>query len=133
MDALIRFAPSCHAATLMVLRGQIATSWKGFARSGAPQPELAVPLDQPGLVPRVAHRNQTARGPASELEPIDRLLLEELGPEEGELLVVPISIGGEVMCVIAMVIETDAASNTAESIAAAAGAAFARLMRDASR
>ncbi|MDB4961886.1 MAG: ral secretory system protein domain protein [Myxococcales bacterium] len=133
MDALFRFAPSCHAATLLVLRGQIATSWKGFCRSGAPHPELAVPLDQPGLVPRVANRNQTARAPSSDLGPIDQLLMASLGHSTGELIAVPISIGGEVMCVIAMVTEADSASTTAESIAAAAGAAFARLMRDASR
>ena len=133
MDALFRFAPSCHAATMLVLRGQIATSWKGFCRSGAPHPELAVPLDQPGLVARAAHRNQTARALASDLSPIDQLLMSSLGHEDGELIVVPVSIGGDVMCVIAMVTELEAASATAESIAAAAGAAFARLMRNASR
>ena len=133
MDALFRFAPSCHAATMMVLRGQIATSWKGFCRSGAPHPELAVPLDQPGLVPRAAHRNQTVRAPSSDLGPIDQVLMVSLGHKVGELLVVPISIAGAVMCVIAMVTETDASAATPESIAAAAGAAFARLMRDASR
>jgi len=133
MDALFRFAPSCHAATMMVVRGQIATSWKGFCRSGAAQPELVVPLDQPGLVPRAVHRNQTARAPSSDLGPIDRRLMSSFGHEDGELLVAPVSIGGDVMCVIAMVVELDAASTTPESIAAAAGAAFARLMRDASR
>jgi len=133
MDALFRFAPSCHAATMLVVRGQIATSWKGFCRSGAPHPELAVPLDQPGLVARVAHRNQTAWEPSSDLGPIDRRLMSSLGHEDGVLLVVPVSIGGDVMCVLAMVTEPDAASTTAESIAAAAGAAFARLMRNASR
>ena len=133
MDALFRFAPSCHAATMLVVRGQIATSWKGFCRSGAPHPELAVPLDQPGLVARAAHRNLTAWGPCSDLSPIDQRLMSSLGHDDGVLLVVPVSIGGDVMCVMAMVTEPDAASTTAESIAAAAGAAFARLMRNASR
>ncbi len=133
MDALFRFAPSCHAASFMVLRGQVATSWKGFCRSGAPPAELAVPLDQPGLVPRASQRNATARAPASDLGPIDQLLMVSLGHTLGELVVVPISISGSVMCVIAMVAETDTTAATPESIAAAAGAAFARLMRAASR
>jgi len=133
MDALFRFAPSCHAASLMVLRGQVATSWKGFCRSGAPPPEIVVPLDQPGLVPRAAQRKATARAPSSDLGPIDQLLMVTLGHSAGELVVVPISISGEVMCVLAMVSEVDATAATPESVAAAAGAAFARLMRHASR
>lgn len=133
MHALFRFAPSCHASTLMVLRGTVATSWKGFCRSGAPHPELAVPLDQPGLIPRAAKSNQTVRAPSSDLSPMDQLLLVSLGHKVGELVVVPISISNEVMCVIAMVTEAEATTATPESIAAAAGGAFARLMRHASR
>jgi hypothetical protein len=132
VDALFRFMPSCHAATLLVVRGGIATSWRGFCRSGAPEAEVAVPLDQPGLVARVTHRNTTARAPMTDLGPLDQLLIASMGAE-GELLVVPVSISNQVMCVIAMVTEPDAQSGTAESISAAAGAAFARLMRDASR
>ena len=58
---------------------QVATSWKGFCRSGAPQPEIAVPLDQPGLVPRASQSNATARATATDLGPIDQLLLVSLG------------------------------------------------------
>lgn len=132
LEALFRFAPSCHAATLLVVRGGIATSWRGFCRSGAPEAEVSVPLDQPGLVPRASHRNTTSRSPMRELGPIDQLLLAALGAT-GDLCVVPISISGQVLCVIAMVSEPDSQLGTAESIAAAAGGAFARLMRDASR
>ena len=132
IDALFRFAPSCHAATLLVVRGGIATTWKGFCRSGAPEAEISVPLDQPGLVPRCSHRNTTVRAPMSDLTPIDQLLLATMGAE-GELVMVPVSIGGQVMCVIAMVMEADASTEAAESISAAAGAAFSRLMRDAGR
>jgi hypothetical protein len=132
IEALFRFAPSCHAATMLVVRGGIATSWRGFCRSGAPEADVAVPLDQPGLVPRASHRNCTMRAPMSDLGPIDQLLLASLGAT-GELCVVPISISGRVLCVLAMVTEPDAQLGTAESIAVAAGAAFARLMRDASR
>ncbi len=132
IEALFRFAPSCHAATMLVVRGGMATSWRGFCRSGAPEADVAVPLDQPGLVPRASHRNATTRAPMSDLGPIDQLLLASLGAT-GELCVVPVSISGHVLCVIAMVTEPDAQLGTAESIAVAAGAAFARLMRDASR
>ena len=132
IDALFRFMPPCRAASLLVVRGGIATSWRGFCRSGAPEAEISVPLDQPGLVPRASHRNTTVRAALGDLGPLDQLLMTSLGAE-GELAVVPISIAGQVLCVIAMVTETDTPTGTAESIAAAAGAAFARLMRDASR
>lgn len=133
IDTLFRFAQSCEAATLLVVRGQVATSWKGFCRSGAPQPEIAVPLDQASLVPRATRENQTMRAPAIELSPIDQLLLVSLGAQSGDLVVVPVSIAGQVMCAIAMVTESNAQTATAESIAAAAGAAFSRLIRDAAR
>lgn len=132
IETLFRFAQSCHAATLLVVRGQIATSWKGFCRFGASAAEISVPLDQPGLLPRASHRNTTVRAPISDLGPLDQLLMASFGAN-GELVVVPVAIGGQVMCLIAMVTEPDAPTGTAESIAAAAGAAFQRLMRDASR
>jgi hypothetical protein len=133
MDTLFRFAMSCEAAIILVVRGDAAMSWKGFSRSGAPLAEIAVPMDQPGLVPRVIESNQTARARCTELGPIDQLLLISLAQQAGELVVVPVSIGGQVMSVIALVCEPGSAVATAESIAAAAGAAFARLMRYASR
>ena len=133
MSALFRFATSCDAAVFLVIRGQAATAWKGFNRSGAPTPELSVPVDQPGLVPRAIASNATTLAPASDLGPIDQLLLVSLGQTSGDLAVVPVSIGGTVMCVIAMVTATDAAIMTAESIAAATGAAFSRMIRDAAR
>jgi hypothetical protein len=114
------------------VRGGIATSWKGFCRSGAPEAEVSVPLDQPGLVARASHRNASARARMTDLGPLDKLLVSSLGAE-GDLVVVPIAISSQVLCVIAMVTEPEAQPGTAESIAAAAGAAFARLMRDASR
>jgi len=133
MDALFRFAPSCEAALMLVVRGEVAIGWKGFARSGATPPEMAVPMNAPGLVPRVVEHNCTVRSPSTELGPIDQLLLVSLGQQSGELVVVPVSIAGTVMCAIAMVTVKDAPTASAESIAAAAGAAFARLIRHASR
>ncbi len=132
-DTLFRFLLSCDAALVLVIRGDAAISWKGFARSGAALPEVAVPLDQPGLIPRVIERCQSCRLTATELGPIDQLLLVSLGAQSGDLVVVPVSISNRVMCVIAMATQPDTPPTTAESIAAAAGAAFARLMRNASR
>ena len=132
-ETLFRFMMSCEAALVLVIRGDSAISWRGFSRNGGSLPEVAVPLDTAGLVPRVMERCQTCRSPASDLGPIDQLLLVSLGAQSGELVIVPISIGNVVTCVIAMAAPTGCQTGTAESIAAAAGAAFARLMRNASR
>ena len=132
VDALFRFMPSCHAATILVVRGEIATSWKGFCRAGGSEADVAVPLEKPCLVAKCVHRNTTARAGGADLNALDRALVQALSAE-GELLVVPISIVGQVMGALALVVEPDANSLTPESIAAAAGAGFARLMRDASR
>jgi hypothetical protein len=133
MDTIFRFAPSCEAALMLVIRGEVAISWKGFVRSGATPPEIAVPMEQAGLVPRAVANNATVRQVAADLAPIDQLLLVSLGQQTGDLVVVPVSIANQVMCVIAMVTERNAQTASAESIAVAAGAAFARLMRDAGR
>jgi hypothetical protein len=133
IDTLDRFAPACDAAIVLVIRGATAIGWKGFVRAGAPLGEIAVPMEDGGLVPRAVELNVTLRKPAAELARIDRLLLGSLGRHDGELLVVPISIADQVLCVIALAAALDAPITCAEPIAAAAGAAFARLMRDASR
>lgn len=133
LDALERFVPTCEAAAVLVLRGQIATSWLGFCRSAAAQAEIVVPLDQPGLVERAARDHRPVRAAAGDLPPLDQLLLVSLGGRAGELAVVPILVAGQVMCVLAMVVEVGAPLAAAEAVAGAAGAAFARLMRDASR
>ena len=138
LDAIDRFVPACEAAILLVKRGDVAISWKGFARGGSGLPELAVPIgapDPPGLVSLAIDTGTTARGGAVELGPIDLLLRRSLGDTGGELAVVPISIGGQVMCAIAITLEQGASASAedAEALAAAAGAAFARLIRAASR
>lgn len=132
-ETLFRFMLSCDAALMLVIRGDAAMSWKGFSRAGGTLPEIAMPLDQPGLIPRVIERVATVRSPSSDLSPIDQLLLVSLGAKSGDLVVVPVSIANSVMCVIALATQADSSPATAESVAAAAGAAFARLMRNASR
>src|SRR5262245_1079469 len=133
IDTLDRFAPACDAAILLVVRGATAIGWKGFVRGGGALGEIAVPMEDGGLVPRAVEHNVTMRKACHELEAIDRLLLASLGRDSGDLVVVPISIAEQVMCVIAIATAEDAPLASAEPIAAAAGAAFARLMRDASR
>ncbi|MEO8706309.1 MAG: hypothetical protein ABI867_40140 [Kofleriaceae bacterium] len=133
MSALERFLPTCEAATLLVVRGEIAIGWKGHSRGGHQLPDIAVPLDQVGLVPRSIQRMATQRASAAELHPIDQLLVVSLGCRSGDLCVIPVTIAEQVMCLIALVVTPDTAISSGESIAAACGAAFARLMRDASR
>jgi hypothetical protein len=133
IDALVRFAPVCDAGMLLVIRGEVAIGWKYFCRDGANPPELAVPLDQPGLCVSAVERDCTARAPAGSLGEIDLLLLRALGKLDGDLAVVPIPIAGKVMCLLAVVAAEGREIAAVEAIAAAAGAAFARLIRDASR
>jgi hypothetical protein len=136
LQTLSKFATTCHAATLLVVRGHVATTWKSFSRTGDTPGELSLRVDQPGLVGRATHRNATARASASDLGDIDVALTTALcdgAPTGLDLLVVPIPISGHVVCLLALVAEPDTPSTTAETIAAAVGAAFARLMRNASR
>jgi hypothetical protein len=133
IDTLDRFAPACEAAILLVVRGATAIGWKGFQRAGSGLPEIAVPMDAAGLVPRAASLNVSLRRASVELDPIDRLLLASLGRSDGDLVVVPIAVADRVMCVIAIATADNAPIACAEPIAAAAAAAFARLMRNAGR
>jgi hypothetical protein len=131
IDTLERFT-AADAAILLVIRGATAIGWKGFVRASCTLGELAVPMEAASLVPIAVECNLTVRRPSSELCEIDRLLLASLGRTTGDLVVVPIAIVDQVMCVIALAADA-APIPGAEAIAAAAGAAFARLMRDASR
>ncbi|HUS33186.1 MAG TPA: hypothetical protein VMZ53_32010 [Kofleriaceae bacterium] len=133
--ALERFVPKCDAALLLVIRGDIATGWVHFSRDGSSTPDIAVPLDKPGLVPRSIMHNMTTRGMPDDLNAIDQALAASLGDADPEdhLAISPISIGGQVMCLLAAVIKADAPSSPLDVVASAAGAAFTRLIRDASR
>ncbi|HEY0194465.1 MAG TPA: hypothetical protein VGC42_25305 [Kofleriaceae bacterium] len=131
IDTLERFTP-CEAALLLVIRGALAIGWKGFQRGRGALGELAVPLDG-GLIPAVVQHNHVLRQPCRDLAPIDRLLLDSLGQDAGDLVVVPIAIADQVLCVIALAAAEAGELPGAEAAAQAAAAAFARLMRDASR
>jgi len=134
IDTLLRFAPVCDAAMLLVVRGDAAIAWKHFARDGGPMREVAVPLDQPGLVPIVVQDQCTARAPAAVLGEVDLLLVQSISRKtNGDLVVAPIPIAGRVMALIAAVCDAGGQIAPVEAVAAAAGAAFGRLIRDASR
>ncbi len=137
IDALQRFVPVCEAAVLLVVRGDVATSWGRFSRSNVMGMELAVPLDRPGLVPTAIERNAPVRSGVAALGPIDQALLRTMMPGDGELrgdlVVVPVAIADQVMSVIATTTPPDAAVEGVETVAASAATAFARLIRDAAR
>lgn len=133
IEALQKFVPACEAALLLVVRGDVAIGWKHFCRTGTSNGEIAVPLDEPGLVPSAVRNNATARGRAADLNPIDQLLLRALGRESGDLAVIPIAIAGQVMCALASATATDGGLMPVEAIASSAGIAFSRLIREASR
>lgn len=133
IDTLDRFVPSCEAAVLLVIRGGVAIGWKQFSRVRSPSAELAVPLDQPGLVPTVIERNSVVRSNVAQLGAIDEKLMRSLSAPRGDLVVVPIAIADRVMCLIAATTEPNARLEALEGVGHAAAAAFARLIRDASR
>ena len=136
LDALDRFVPACEAAILLVKRGDVAISWKGFARGGHELPQIAVPIGEAtptGLVSIAIEAEATVRSRACDLGPVDQLLRRSLGDTGDELALVPISIGGQIMCAIALTLAPGAGVEAAEALAGAAGAAFARLMHAASR
>lgn len=134
IDTLLRFAPVCDAAMLLVVRGDAAIAWKSFSRDGGPMQEVAVPLDQPGLVPIAVADECTARAPANVLGEVDMLLVRSISRKtHGDLVVAPIPIAGRVMALIAAVCDPGGQIAPVEAVAAAAGAAFGRLIRDASR
>lgn len=131
--ALEHFVPTCAAAILLVVRGAVAVSWKQFSRVCETSAEIAVPLDQPGLVPAVIDNNAMARSNVAEVSAIDEALVRSLGELRGDLVVVPISIADNVVALIATTTDAGASVEGVELVAAAATAAFARLIRDASR
>jgi hypothetical protein len=130
---LQQFVPTCDAAILLVVRGDVALSWKQFSRACETSTDIAVPLDQPGLVPTVIDKNAIARKGIADVSAIDEALMRALGELRGDLVVVPISVADKVIALIATATEADAPVENIELVASAASAAFARLIRDASR
>jgi len=134
IETLDRYVPSCNAALLLVIRGDVAIGWKHFSREEDGTSEVAVPLDQDGIVPTAISRKTTTRLPTEELNSLDVRLLRAVGNGDGsDLAVFPIMIADQVMCLLAAATAPEAELAQIEAIASAASAAFARLIRDASR
>jgi len=134
LEAIARFMPSAASAMLMFVRGGIAVSSAGFSRAGAALPEIAVPIDQPSMVMVAIEHNAPARAGAGELgSTIDQRLLHALGALDGDLVVVPVAVADQVLGLLVMAASTEQPLPGSHAIANAAGLAFARLMRDASR
>jgi len=134
LETVARFMPTAASAMLMAVRGGIAVGWAGFARSGSVLPEIAVPIDQPSMIMVAVEHNAPARAAAGELDQtIDQRLLEALGARDGDLVVVPVAVADQVLGLLVMAASHDAPLAGSHAIANAAGLAFARLMRDASR
>lgn len=133
MDAVERFARSCHCAVLLVVRGDAATTWRSYCRTNSSAPELAVPLDEPGVVPTAVKAVQTARAKDNQQSQIDRKLLLALGSPDSELAAIPVAVSGTALGVLAVAIDPDEPIPNVDTIASAAGAALGRLMRDAAR
>lgn len=134
IETLEKFVPSCNSALMLVIRGGVAIGWKHFSRASDGNPEVAVPLDQEGMVPDAIASKGPRRCVAEDLAALDGLLLRAVGNgEDSELVVVPIMIADQVMCILAAATAPSAEIAPLEAVASAAGAAFARLIRDASR
>jgi hypothetical protein len=133
IQTVAQFVPSTQAALMLTVAGPVAIAHAGFSRVTATLPEVAVPLDRPGLIARVIESKAPARGAAADLGAIDFRVLSALGTTDDDLVVLPISAGTRVVGLIALATRRHAALASAESITAAAGAAFGRLARDAER
>lgn len=94
-----------------------------------------MPTQEAGLIASAIADNTIQHAPVAELGPVDAKLVRALGVAGGELVVVPVPIATRVMCVVAAIVHGDTGEALAplEAIAGAASAAFARLVRDASR
>jgi hypothetical protein len=136
LEAVERFVPHCGAALLLVVRGDVAIGWKHFSRADDGTSEVAVPLDQEGLVPSAIETKRPMRRAALELSALDALLLRAVGQgnePDSALAVIPITIADQVMCMLAAATTVDADLASLEAIVGAAATAFARLIRDAGR
>jgi hypothetical protein len=133
IDAIEQLVKKCNAAVLLVVRGRAAVSWTGFCRDDTELPALAMPLDHHGLFPAVISRRTAMRGESGNLNALDYLLLASLGARFGDLYLAPIIVSGHVIAMFAIAKASNANVDEIAQIAEATGAAFARLMRDASK
>ena len=133
IDAIEGLIKHGSAAMLLVVRGKAAVGWLCFSRDGAELPAIAVPLEHHGLFPAAISRKRMVRGESGNLNALDYLLLASLGSRFGDLVVAPINVGEHIIAMFAVAKPSGVRLVGLEDIADAAGAGFARLMRDASK
>jgi hypothetical protein len=92
---------------VLIVRGELMIGWRGFRRSTGPRPNRRA-LDQPGLIREPSSASRPCVRQRADLGPIDQLLLVSLGQTTGDPVVVPVTIANQVMCLMAMVVETGA-------------------------
>lgn len=119
-----------EAVVLFSLRGAIVVSSASFRRDGKKLQSLALPLEERGAVASALRTKALVRTGPEHIE-IDRRLLLSLGLDGGHLVVAPLVIGAR--AIAALVVASRVAVDVAvvETMAGAAAAGFARLMREA--
>jgi hypothetical protein len=133
IEAVVTEVAACRAATLLIVRGQAATSWTSFRRTGVETHQLAVALDRPGLARTVIQRRTAVHAAAGDLTEPDYLLLTALDSDEGDLIIAPITADGSVVALLVAAVTPGTPADRLGTITEAAGAAFTRLMREASQ
>lgn len=124
---------------IMVIRPPMALGWRGFCPAGEEAIEsLAVPLDQPGCLASIHGAGQGASGAidGEHATVMDQRMWEVFGaPTPAEVLVAPIMIGTQVVCLLYAQSQTGlgSARDLGPALAANASIAFGRLLRAAQR
>lgn len=132
MDTIASFTV-IRAAAFLVVRGRVASSCCTFQREGARLAPISVALDEPGLARALVRRAALVRAASGDLIETDYVLLHALGEQFGELVLVPVNVGSDLIAILALAVDTNASVAELCQIADAAGVALDRLMRDAIR
>jgi hypothetical protein len=118
------------AAMLVIRRGTLV----GHGARGASVQEerfrhLVIPLDEPSLFRDVAQSQLPFRGPLPDA-PAHRAIVGTLGRHPGDVLIVPIAVGGKAIAILyAAGIEAPLPEAALQELALEAGDAYERLIR----
>jgi hypothetical protein len=132
------FGGCLDAGMLLVVREPVAIGWKGFVRGGdaGSIEAIAVPLDQPSALAGPYRDGRGTFGRLAEATLIDRRLWKAIGgPPPDEVLVAPIVLGGQTVCLLYAQGRGRPAAFAADAaaLAEATSQAFERLLRAAQR
>jgi hypothetical protein len=134
VDALGHFVEQARGVAMFVVRGAIATSWASFAASGTARlGPVAIALDKPGAMRLAIGERALKRIAVGEMSPPDRSLLQMLGTERDELVLVPIEAEKDIVAVVALALAPGTSTERILDITAAAAHSLARLMRNSSQ